>query len=102
MSMLPPDSLQILWGGRYVIWRIMEWYNHTLPLKIASWWQFLPEFWAVLGPYAVPATLFGALHAGTFLLSPRYVIRRKPLRYPARIFPGEYVGDMACEAGWPE
>jgi hypothetical protein len=78
MNMLPSRPLHILREGRYVIRRIMVWYNHTFPLKIASWWPFLPEFWAVLGPYAAPATLFGALHAGTFLLTP------PPLRYLAQ------------------
>ncbi len=77
MNMLPPGPLQILRGGRYVIRRIMVWLYHILPLKRASRWLFLREFWAILEPYVAPATLCSASHAGTFLLSP-------PLRYPAQ------------------
>jgi len=84
MNMLPPGPLQILRGGRYVIRRIMVWLYHILPPKRASRWLFLREFWAIPEPYMAPATLCSASHAGTFLLSPRYVIRREPLRYPAR------------------
>lgn len=88
MNVLQLGTLRILREGRYVIRRIMVWYNHTFPLKIAPWWQFLPPFWADLSSRIASVTLSGALHAGTFLLKP-------PLRYLTQTMARVYTPNMA-------
>ncbi len=108
MNMLPTGSLQILRGTL----RYPAHYGIVIPYPSAENSVMVAVSVRVLGcsgplcspryvirrilhrynPPKTPATLSGAN---------RYAIRRKPLRYPARIFPGVSTNNMAWELDFP-